>query len=102
MQSLDQETNEEENQQKLAGDFDRPFSPPAQDKLERLLAEHEILQKNHPAFDTGLDEQEAYDEGIEGAAEATGPRKTVVRKYRPKFKSKQPHNSSGDHLRKAM
>jgi len=73
VQSLDQETNEEENQQKLAGDFDRPF---------------ETLQKNHPAFDTGLDEQEAYDEGIEGAAEATGPRRTMVRKYRPKFTSK--------------
>jgi len=88
VQSLDQETNEEENQQKLAGDFDRPFSPPVNGKLDRLLAEHETLQKNHPAFDTGLDEQEAYDEGIEGAAEATGPRRTMVRKYRPKFTSK--------------
>lgn len=102
MQSLDQETNEEENQQKLAGDYDRPFPPPVSGKLERLLAEHELLQKNHPAFDIGLDEQQAYDEGIEGAAEATGPRNTAVRKSRPKFTKEQRSDSSGSHLKKAM
>lgn len=102
MQSLDQETNEEENQQKLAGDFERSFSPPVNGKLERLLAEHELLQKNHPAFDIGLDEQEAYDEGIEGAAEATGPRNTAVRKYRPKFTNRQRSDNSESQPKKAM
>lgn len=60
MLSLDQQANDEENQQKLANDDSRPFSPPddAQDNIP----------PDDPALDTGIDSHQWYDEGREGAA----------------------------------
>lgn len=62
MESLDEEANQEEKQEKLEQDFDKPFSPPADVKGQGRLS------KNHPDKDTGTDEDEWYDSGINAAA----------------------------------
>ena len=59
-------------------DSDTPFSPPV-DPIEDANSELDIrevegqLNPEHPGTDTNVDSQEAYDEGISGAAEAEEP-----------------------------
>ncbi len=65
MYSLDEETNDEENQEKEAQDYTHPASPP--DGVQ------DTIPKDHPAVDTNMDTQEWYDEGRSGAAEVTDP-----------------------------
>jgi hypothetical protein len=60
MYSLDEETNDEENQEKEAQDYSRPFSPP-----EGI---QDTIPKDHPELDTNMDIQEWYDEGRSGAS----------------------------------
>lgn len=60
MQSLDEETNEEEDQQKLDSDFSRPFTPPS--------GVQDNSTTDHPAKDTNMDEHEWYDEGGDAAS----------------------------------
>jgi hypothetical protein len=65
MPSIDIGTNDEENQEKLPGDYDRPFSLP--DDVPNTLP------KDHPGTDYDLDKHELYDEGRDGAAEQSDP-----------------------------
>ncbi len=74
MQSLDQEENEEEKQQKV-GDEKHPFSPP-DDVLSRI-------EKFHQMLDDGLDAHQVYDEGLKNAAGADFPKKSAVLSYKP-------------------
>jgi len=62
MQSLDDQANEEEKQEKLDQDFDKPFSPPSDIKGQGRMA------RDDPRKDTGMDEDEWYDEGENAAA----------------------------------
>lgn len=55
MQSLDEETNDEENEEKLDQDYSRPFSPPS--------GVRDDITVDDPALDTGVDPHEWYDEG---------------------------------------
>ena len=74
MQSVDIEPNKEERLEKLKQDFEKPFSPPVDIK--------EVLPKDYPELDTGIDAHEWYDEGASGAAEITVPPRGRVLKYR--------------------
>jgi hypothetical protein len=75
MYSLDEETNDEEDQEKEAQDFSRPASPP--DGVQ------DTIPKDHPAVDTNMDSQEWYDEGRSGAAEVSDPGSRGVLGYTP-------------------
>jgi len=62
----------------LGEDNDTPFSPPidpigdpAQDVDGRI--NNNQLEPTHQVTDSNIDSQEAYDEGLSGAAEATEP-----------------------------
>jgi hypothetical protein len=60
MQSLDEATNKEEDQEKLSQDYSSPFSPPS--------GVADDTPPDHPTKDIGLDEHEWYDEGGDGAS----------------------------------
>ena len=62
MQSLDDQANDEEKQEKLDQDFDKPFSPPSDISGQGRMA------RDDPAKDTGMDEDEWYNEGENAAA----------------------------------
>lgn len=61
--------------EQLPEDHDTPFSPPegSQDRT----------YDTHQSTDTNIDPHEHYDEGIEGAAEATPPAETKINEYDP-------------------
>lgn len=62
-ESLDEEPDKEEKQQKLPEDDGRPFSPPSDIKGQGRLP------KDHPDLDTDVDEDEWYDSGVNAATE---------------------------------
>jgi len=62
MQSLDDQASDEEKQEKLEQDFDKPFSPPDD------VAGQGRMARDDPAKDTGMDEDEWYEEGENAAA----------------------------------
>ena len=78
MQSLDMEPNEEERLEKLDQDFDKPFSPPADIK--------ELISKDHPSLDSGVDEHEWYDVGATIASVTDIIKNKIVLKYRRPIK----------------
>lgn len=65
MPPIDPEPNEEERQQKLEQDFDKPFSPPSGVQGGQPIDP----STTHPATDHRPDDQEVYDEGAEAASE---------------------------------
>jgi len=75
MYSLDEETNEEEDQEKEAQDYSKPFSPPG--------GVQDTIPKDHPELDTNVDIQEWYDEGRSGAAGVSDPGSQGVSGYNP-------------------
>jgi hypothetical protein len=75
MYSLDEETNEEEDQEKEAQDYSRPLSPPE--------GVQDTIPKDHPGLDTNMDTQEWYDEGRSGAAEVSDPGSQGIAGYNP-------------------
>jgi hypothetical protein len=74
---LPDEPNDEERKEQLPEDYDTPFrpAPPSRDDDIDLDDDDQgrDLDDTHPATDSGIDEQELYDEGISGAAEAEEP-----------------------------
>lgn len=75
MYSLDEETNDEENQEKEDQDYNHPFSPPE--------GQQDTIPKDYPELDTNMDIQEWYDEGRSGAAEVSDPGSGMVLGYTP-------------------
>lgn len=55
MISVDIEPNQEEKLEKLSQDFDSPFSPPTDIK--------ELIPKDYPSLDDGVDVDEWYNSG---------------------------------------
>lgn len=77
MQSVDIEPNKEEKLEKLNQDYDKPFSPPVDIK--------ELISKDHPSLDSGIDEHEWYDVGATVASVTDIIKnKTVLKYLRPK------------------
>ena len=74
MRSVDIEPNKEERFEKLAADFDRPFSPPFDLK--------ETIPKDYPSLVTGIDEHEWYDVGATIASATDIISNKMVLKYR--------------------
>lgn len=81
MQSLDIELNEEEKLEKLAQDFDKPFSPPADIK--------EGIPRDYPTLDTDVDEHEWYDAGATIASRADLVSNPSVTGYSGRSKNKK-------------
>ncbi len=73
MQSVDIEPNKEEKLEKLNQDYDKPFSPPVDIK--------ELISKDHPSLDSGVDEHEWYDVGATIASVTDIIKNNVVLKY---------------------
>ena len=78
MQSVDIEPNSEERLEKLDQDFETPFSPPADIK--------ELITKDYPSLDTGIDEHEWYDSGATIASSADIVKNQMVLKYHHVYK----------------
>jgi hypothetical protein len=71
------EDNQEERQEKLGGDYTRPFSPP--DDVKSSVSDDTEM------FDSvDVDSHQAYDEGKSNAAEVNDPGDRGVRAYKPK------------------
>jgi hypothetical protein len=62
-ESVDEEPDKEEKEEKLPEDNSKPFSPPSDVKGQGRLP------KDHPNLDTDIDEDEWYGEGGNAAAE---------------------------------
>jgi hypothetical protein len=78
------EENNEERQEKLAGDYTRPFSPPDDVKS--------TVDENNQMFDSmDVDPHQVYDEGKSNAAEVNDPGERGVRGYKPKNYSPPQH-----------
>jgi hypothetical protein len=78
------EDNAEERQQKIAGDYTRPFSPPDDVK--------ETVSDDNQMFDSmDVDAHQAYDEGKSNAAEVNDPGDRGVGAYKPKNYSPPQH-----------
>jgi hypothetical protein len=73
MYSLDIEPNKEEELEKLQQDFERPFCPPCD--IE------EIITKDHPSLDSGIDGHEWYDSGATIASMADIMKNGIVLRY---------------------
>ena len=73
MQSLDIEPNEEERLEKLDQDYDTPFSAPSDIK--------ELIPKDYPSLDTGVDRHEWYDVGATIASVTDIIKNKTVLKY---------------------
>jgi hypothetical protein len=67
--------NEEDEQEKLAGDYSSPFSAPS--------GVQDTTDDTHPEADTNVDSHEHYDEGISGADEVTDPGNRGILGYSP-------------------
>lgn len=92
---MDEDDLKREIESPLAGDDNTPFSP-ADDVLDDETGDpfdrelEEELDKTHPATDTNIQPEEAYDEGESGAAEASEPNQTdTVIHYKPQKDSEQ-------------
>jgi hypothetical protein len=88
MYSLDEETNDEEDQEKEAQDFSKPLSPPE--------GVQDTIPKDYPELDTNMDTQEWYDEGRSGAAEVSDPGSRGVLGYTPP--ASQPDDDDEDEV----
>jgi hypothetical protein len=78
------EDNQEERQEKLAGDFTRPYSLP--DDVKSTVGD------DNEMFDSmDVDTQQAYDEGASNAAEVNDPGDRGVRAYKPKRYTEPQH-----------
>ncbi|HVS78975.1 MAG TPA: hypothetical protein VHD84_01660 [Candidatus Saccharimonadales bacterium] len=88
MYSLDEETNDEENQEKEAQDYSRPFTPPE--------GTQDTIPEDYPELDTNMDNQEWYDEGRSGAAEVSDPGNQGVLGYTPPPKLDDDTNDKDD------
>ena len=83
------EPNDEEKLEELPDDEDTPFSLP--DEREVDISDEENgrykrpeLDSTHPSTDSNLQDEELYDEGVSGAAEAGEPNANdAVVRYRP-------------------
>ena len=79
------EPTDEERQQELPQDNGTPFQPAAPspdpagltDPVAQAQAGSQ-LDDTHPATDTNVQPEEAYDEGVSGAAEAAQPGETIT------------------------
>ena len=77
------EPNDEEKEEKLPQDFSTPFSPPDDTQAAQFPTDNSqqssddqqftTIDPTHPATDTNIEEEELYDEGLSGAAEAGEP-----------------------------
>jgi hypothetical protein len=74
------EPNDEERLQELPEDNGTPFQPAGSTRDDTgaaddndLQADDNKLDDTHPVTDDGIDQQELYDEGLSGAAEAREP-----------------------------
>ena len=73
------DTTDEERLEELPEDHGTPFqpAPPSRDDTgavnDDLQADDNKLDDTHPITDTDIDQQELYDEGLPGAAEAHEP-----------------------------
>lgn len=72
------EPNDEEELEQEVNDFDTPFSPPDEKRVDIEDWDEELgtrfdLDPTHPITDTNIELEELYDEGISGAAEASEP-----------------------------
>jgi hypothetical protein len=71
------EDNAEERQEKISGDYTRPFSPPDDMK--------ETVGDDNQMFDSmDVDPHQVYDEGKSNAAEVEDPGDRGVAGYKPK------------------
>jgi hypothetical protein len=71
------EDNAEERQEKLAGDYTRPYSPP--DDIKSTVSD------DNEMFDSmDVDSHEVYDVNKSNAAEVDDPRDRGVKGYKPK------------------
>jgi hypothetical protein len=83
------EPNDEEELEELPEDHDTPFSPPddsqPSDDATGDNQQQGTIDPTHPATDTNIEEEELYDEGLSGAAEAEEPKTadTVVGYHKP-------------------
>jgi hypothetical protein len=67
--------NDEDEQEKLPGDYSTPFSAPS--------GTDDTTDDIHPQADTNVDSMEHYDEGISGADEVSDPGNRGVLGYSP-------------------
>jgi hypothetical protein len=78
------EDNAEEREEKLSGEFSRPFSPP--DDVKNTVGD------DNEMFDSmDADSHQAYDEGSSNAAEVNDPGDRGVRAYKPKNYTQPQH-----------
>jgi hypothetical protein len=78
------EDNAEERQQKLAGDYTRPYSPP--DDIKSTVGD------DNEMFDSmDVDSHQAYDEGKSNAAEVNDSGDRGVKAYKPKNYTQPQH-----------
>jgi hypothetical protein len=83
------EPNAEERQEELPQDYQTPFSPPA-DANDDTSDGAQTTYPTDPATDTGIQEEEIYDEGPYGASQLPDPKgQSNVVGYRPP-KDKRP------------
>jgi hypothetical protein len=105
------EPSDEERQEELPEDYDTPFSLPDQEKPaaqpanidDAELPDHSgdedvgRLPDDHPSTDVNIEQEEFYDEGIAGAAEAGEPNaESDVTGYNPDEDSRRTKNSGGN------
>jgi hypothetical protein len=71
------EPTDEERQEELPEDNQTPFQPASPPADPAVPADDDAqgsdLDDTHPATDTGIQQEELYDEGVSGAAEAEEP-----------------------------
>jgi len=83
------EPNPEEQQEGLPQDYQTPFSPPSDTDDANKGAQ--TTYPSDPATDTGIQEEEIYDEGPYGASELPGPNQpNNVAGYNPMRKKNHP------------
>jgi hypothetical protein len=85
MQSVDIEPNREERLEKLEQDFEKPFSPPTDIK--------ELVSKDYPSLDTGVDGHEWYDAGGSTASAADVVKNKSVLSYLRPVKIRRRQNN---------
>lgn len=83
------EPNDEERLEELPADDGTPFDFPSErvrtPERDGVEDERDALDSTHPATDSNLQQQEIYDEGLSGAAEAREPNAgDTVLSYKPK------------------
>jgi len=95
------EPNDEERLEELPQDNGTPFGPPDSSTTVTGATDDNqspgTLSPTHPATDTNIDEQEFYDEGLAGAAEAQDPNvKNAVERYQKPAERSNKGEQRGD------